>query len=232
MGIFSKILQKGGEMLVEKGKEKLPGIIDEHLSFDNTRAVASKIKDDIKRMATAFDIFVQLFFIAYYIYSVCTHTSEPVKLTIYIILLALSSIYLVFHLITIRIEHARFKRLKKRVIKKFFAYIKLGMQAFTIGFGIFELATTECTNIKLLMVILTGTLFLINIITRIISNYFDKSVDLLEVAIEMDSEHNALLKMVKNSNPFTPEKAGMSEREIEKYQVEVEKQKEEFFSKK
>ena len=90
MGLFKQILQKGAEKLVEKGKEKLPEIVEEHLSFDNTRAVASKIKDDIKRFALLFDIFVQLFFIGYYIYSVCTHIGFFIYLIIYIVLLSLS----------------------------------------------------------------------------------------------------------------------------------------------
>lgn len=230
MGVFSKLLNKGKDMLIEKGKEKLPEVLDEHLSFDHSRAVASKIKDDIKRFALLFDIFVQLFFIGYYIYSVCTHVDALMYLIIYIVLLSLSTLYLLFHLITLRIEHKRFKRIKKRVIKKIFNYIKLFIQALTIGIGIYELATiADATNIKLLMVILTGMLFLINIITKIASNYFERSFDMLEVAMEMDSDKNFILKMAKNSNPFTPEKAGMSDKEIEKYKKSVIKEKEKFF---
>lgn len=233
MGLFSKIIQKGGEMLVEKGKEKLPEIMDEHLSFDNTRAIASKIKSDVKRFALLFDIFVQIFFLGYYVYNICTHLDSHIYLIIYITLLSISVLYFFFHLITFKIGHKRFKRIKKRVIKNIISYIKLFIQAGTIGFGIYELATeANATNIKLLMVILSGTLFIINIITKAVSNYFNNSIDMLSVAMEMDSERNALLKMVRNSNPITPDKAGMSTKEVNNYKEKIVKEKEKYFSKK
>lgn len=213
MGLFTKIADK---------------VIDKHLSFDNTVACVSKIKKDIKRIVSLIELLVQLIFIGFYTYMIFTHLDRPFLLPFYITLTTLSVIYFFLYIVIESSKSIRVQRLRNRVIKRIFTFVKLGIQLFTIGFSVYEIAAYGATDMKILLTIATGIFFIINISATLIGMYVTNTIDMLSISFKLDSERNDLLRIASDKGFMNADSSGMNDKEQEKLINKVKAQTEKY----
>lgn len=209
MGIISKIVDKA---------------VDKNLSFDNTVACISKIKKDVKNIIKAIDIIVQIIFIGFYVYMLCTHLDKPISMTIYIVLVSISSLFLLFNLFTIATKNKRILRIKQRVIKRTVSIVKMCIQTVVIGVSIYEIVRNGSTDAKLLLTITSSAFLLINICATLLGYYINNMIDMLAISFKLDSERNVLFRFTERKGIVDSDEMGMSEKEKEKLTAKVKKQ--------
>lgn len=155
--------------------------------LDNTLAVLNKIKNDVKRVCSISDVIVQLFFICLYAFSIFSNVNNPIRLTIFSLLFGLSFVYFVFHFINILIKSQRFKNTQKK-FKRLVTYLKLFIQAFTIGFTSYEIVRFGASDLTKMLTICTSVCFLLHVALEIIKVVIENYTNLLIVAIKEDAK--------------------------------------------
>ena len=145
--------------------------------FDRTRAVGNKIIDDMKKTSFAISIIAQIFFIAFYIYSLIFQNGIwQVKA----VLLALATAYFIFYIIIS--QKGKSGKKTKKLVKMIYRHMKYVMSIVTIGMSIFSLCTDWSNSLLLdaVFVAVNCLTLLIQIIVEVIRKVGESYIVLLQ----------------------------------------------------
>ena len=95
----------------------------------HTRAAFDKVSEELRLLAHVFTVFMQAIMLAYFIFALILPKGYTV---VNIIGIAVTAFYLVFYLVTHRIE-SRDMQKSKKIVGKIVKFIKLSLSAFTLA---------------------------------------------------------------------------------------------------
>lgn len=141
--------------------------------FDYTRSVFTKTLNDLKKLAFFFAIGLQILQIGYLIYALIIGSGV---LTANIILLAISTAYLVF---IIYIHCNTIKKEMKKLLKNIYRWSKRAIKLFTLGVSIYGLYITASDTITV-----KSLLSIVLLIFMLLAWVFDVLLSLVILLIE------------------------------------------------
>ena len=154
--------------------------------LDYTKAALSKTIEDFKKLGHSFTVLSNIAYIGYLIYALCTsHTFFIVN----IILLCISTAYLLFYLIITRFgKDLDGHKSEKKSVNKIVKWAKYGMKFYTLGTMLYSIATVQdgVNGLQLILLTLQVLSFIMQLLFTLICHVVEKRMELFKTAIEMD----------------------------------------------
>lgn len=151
--------------------------------FKYTKASIEMIIDDIKKYSNIFKYSSLIFTVAYFVYALITQTGNFIA---NIILASLFVIYTIFDFVTL---NANIK-VAKRIVKRSYTWLKLGIKAFTLGamiYGIYT-ATTNVSGISTILATLMIILWIIQVLLELVIEVIENKIDFVVAGWNQDIE--------------------------------------------
>jgi len=151
--------------------------------FKYTRASILLILDDVKKYSKIFKYGSLVFTTAYFIYALVMQTGNFIA---NIILATLFVGYTVFEFITAKMDI----KTAKRVVKRSYNWIKLGIKTFTLGamiYGIYT-ATTNVSAISTILATLMIILWVLQVLLELVIEIVEDKIDLVVAGWNKDME--------------------------------------------
>lgn len=193
------------------------------LNFDHTLATFLKIKKDLTKLLHIIVIITQVFFIGFYVYQIVVNVDRLPFLITYISLSSLSFLYLVFYLLKISGKIKSIKRKQSKFVRTIYHIGKYFFKAGAIGLAIYQIIAIETSQTMIFMTAVSTFILLLNIISEVVINYVDKSIDRLIVAFYMDREDNVLNKLI--SGDLDRNNFAIPDEEVLKEKIRLDKEK-------
>ena len=155
--------------------------------LDYTRATVDRTITDVKRFAKLFTFGTQIFYILYLIYAMISGTGN-------IIVNAIMSALSVANLIITAFLYDKKDRLSKRVkrtTKRVYKWVKLSLQAFTLGatvYGIY-IAASDFSAISIIFALFTAVMWAFSVMLQIISIAVEARLNLFKEALHADIQN-------------------------------------------
>ena len=150
-----------------------------------TKAAIDIMIRDIKILSNILKYLTLTLSLAYYIYALITQIGNSV---VNIVLISLIGCFLIFELITIKID---INKITKRVIRRIYRWSKLIIKASVLAATLYSLYLTSITTNGLTIVLSTLTLifFVIQLIVELLRFLFERYKDLLLDAVKQDIDN-------------------------------------------
>lgn len=148
-----------------------------------TRASLEIIMDDIRKYAKLFKNFSLAFTTGYFIYVLLT------KSGFFIVNIILASLFLVYTCFELIVSKKEIKKIRK-VVKKSYRYIVLGLKLFTLTALVYSIytATTEISPLTTIFTTVMIVLWVLQVFLEIFVSIFESKVDLLIAGWNKDLE--------------------------------------------
>lgn len=150
-----------------------------------TKAAIDVVIRDIKILSNILKYLTIILSLAYYIYALIAQVGNSV---VNIVLISLIGCFLVFELITIKID---INKITKRVIRRIYRWSKLIIKASVLAATLYSLYLTSLTTNGLTIVLSTLTIifFIIQLIVELLRFLFERYKDLLLDAVKQDIDN-------------------------------------------
>ena len=159
--------------------------------LDYTKAALSKTIEDFKKLGHSFTVLSNIAYIGYLIYALCTsHTFFIVN----IILLCISTAYLLFYLIITRFgKDLDGHKSEKKSVNKIVAWAKNCMKFYTLGTMLYSIATVQdsVNGLQLILLTLQVLCFIMQLLFTLICHVVEKRMELFKTAFDMDVQQIA-----------------------------------------
>lgn len=177
--------------------------------FDNSKRALSSLISIIQKMLDAFSVILFVVFTLFYGYQIFAHINAgALRIIVYCVLLIIHTGTFVFSK-TSKIKgetHAErdIERREKRNKKRLFKIIKMSVNMIAILWNVVEIFTTEVTDLRIMIVIISAILLFAQIFLEIILNllliYFDNlRIALIEDIRGIDMDSNFVTRFVTKS---------------------------------
>ena len=179
--------------------------------FKYTRASIEMIIEDIKKYSKIFKYGSLIFTAAYFIYALISQTGYFIA---NIILTFLFVGYTIFEFATAKVNWKEAKRL----VKRSYTWVKLGIKAFTLGamiYGIYT-ATTNVSAISTILATLMIILWILQVLLELIIEVIENKIDLIVAGWNQDIDDikkpaavvGGVIKKIKGQDvPLVPAKS-------------------------
>lgn len=151
--------------------------------FKYTRASIEMIIHDIKKFSKIFKYGSLIFTTAYFIYALIAQTGHFVA---NIVLASLFVAYTIFEFVTSKVDWKDVKR----IVKRSYTWVKLGIKAFTLGamiYGIYT-ATTNVSAISTILATLMIILWILQVLLELVVEIIENKIDLIVAGWNQDIE--------------------------------------------
>ena len=151
--------------------------------FKYTRASIEMIIDDIRKYSNIFKYGSLIFTTAYFIYALIAHAGNFIA---NIVLASLFVAYTIFDFVTLRVNI----KLTKRIVKRSYTWVKLGIKAFTLGamiYGIYT-ATTNVSGISTILATLMIILLVLQVLLELVVEVIENKIDFVVAGWNQDIE--------------------------------------------
>lgn len=154
--------------------------------FINTRAVSRKIVGDFKAFGGLYSIFIQLVYITFLIYSLCT---ERGFLAVNVALIVISSLFFVFLVITF-VKRDFFSQEHKRSIKHTVRITSLAVKAVSLYITLYgiHVAVSELNTVSILFAVFMVFAWLCGVLLEISRFIIERYTSLMTSALSKDVE--------------------------------------------
>ena len=166
--------------------------------LDYTMAAKDKIVEDVRRIAYLFAVVPQIVYIAYLIYALVIPMGNYI---INIVLLAISSLYLAFYVVS----RGRWKECFKKarpVVRRSYKWMKLAITAYTVGatvYGIY-VANAGATHTAAILATVTASCWILQALIEVVRFFVEAEIELLTTAFATDIER--IVKPAKEVGNF------------------------------
>ncbi len=154
--------------------------------LDYTKAAISKTLEDFKKIGYSFTVLFNIAYIGYLIYVLCAnHTFFVTN----IILLCISTAYLLFYLIITRFgKDLDGHKSEKKSVNNIVKWAKYGMKIYTLGTMLYSIATIQETvnGLQLILLTLQILCFILQILFTLVCYVIEKRLEMFKVALDMD----------------------------------------------
>lgn len=150
--------------------------------FKNTRTMISNMLNDINRIIYWTTIVVQIFFLGFYGYSIYNNVDFLPLIITYSVVCVLSIISFIHFIVTFNNKSDS----SVKSTKKVFRLSKLSVNGVMIIVKIVELILFYANMVDILLVSLSGILFLFQVILELIKKFFVDYIELIKTGFEMD----------------------------------------------
>ncbi len=186
----------------ETANKKMDGKIP--LSVDNTLAAIQVIKRKILLISLIFGLISNVLFIAFYIYMIFDKFDDSLAHTIcYALLALLLVISSVFDIFFYQNNHRPMNYLERRkyewqktIKRRSVTIAKTLIKGFSVGYAIYELVTFEYTTKKLLAILASLTLLIVQSIASFMIDLLLRFVDYFLLAIHQDISDSGLAHII------------------------------------
>jgi len=152
--------------------------------FPRTLGVTNKLIEDVEKFLFKTTIVVQTIFFGYYGYSIYTNLNSWIYLTIFSMLLVLSTISFVYYLI----NHQNRKNRSVKTVKKSFRISKYVINGSMLALNIIEIVRNGGTEIAYMLFAFSTLSLLTQIVVEFIRIFINYYVELYRIALEKDAE--------------------------------------------
>ena len=176
--------------------------------FEQSRKALSSIIDILQKMLEAFSIILFIVFTLFYGYQIYAHIGKPVFIVIYGLLIVIHTVAFIFAK-TSKVEGAthaeRYEQRRAiRNRKRIFKIIKLSVNAAAIIWNVVEIFTSQVTDLRIMIVIISAVLLFAQILMEIILSlliiYFDNfRIAIIEDIKSIDMDKNIVTRFVSKS---------------------------------
>ena len=149
--------------------------------LQRTRAVSSKMINEINKILLAVNIIVQIIFTGVYAYNIYNSIDNLTFLIIYIIISLLSTINFVNYLITYKKSNKKIN-IAKRIIR-IFKYI---LNAILIAINVYGIYKFGGSDLDKILLIVSSVSLLSQIIVEFVRIFIERYVELYSAAIALD----------------------------------------------
>ena len=150
-----------------------------------TKAAIDVVIRDIKILSNILKYLTLILSLAYYIYALIAQIGNSV---VNIVLISLIGCFLIFELITIKID---INKVAKRIIRRIYRWSKLVIKGSVLATTLYSLYLTSVTTNGLTIVLstLTTIFFVIQLIVELLRFLFERYKDLLLDAVKQDIDN-------------------------------------------
>jgi len=172
--------------------------------LDNSKAVVFKISKDLKTISITLDIILQVILLGLSGYNIYNNVDNTVRLVIYSVIAVVQVVWFIIFLAFKRDKHSLEENIENKKVGLFIKYFKLVFRLFLLIFSLVEVFAIEYDTVELILVIISITSFMIQLITTIITHTIINYADLLMVAVKEDFKFVEKTKDIaqKVSNPL------------------------------
>lgn len=151
--------------------------------FKYTKEAIELVIEDIKKYSRIFKYGSLIFTTAYFIYALLSQTGN------FIVNITLTSLFICYTIFDFA-THKNKSHTARRIVKRTYKWIRLGINAFTLGamiYGIYT-ATTNVSPISIIFATLMIILWVIQIFLELVIEIIENKVDMLKNALTQDVE--------------------------------------------
>lgn len=179
--------------------------------FNNSIAVADKIKRDLLKSVVVGDLVLQTIFLGLYAFSIYRNLYNLPFLLTNSILLGISFFYYIFTIISLCKKEKPLSKKIKTTVKNTVNIIKYVIRFVALGLAIYQLFVITSTDLDKLLVIVTGIGLIIQIALEVLTNIISGYIEMFKQSVVMDYEQSKVkwaVDVVTKANEVKNDKVG------------------------
>ncbi len=169
-----------------------------YFSYENSKAVALKLRHDIDVLSFVVSLVVQIMFVGYYTYSAVIKVGSLYHY-VYAVFMIVGLFSLGFHIFSWKNIETKLRRQIKTLIR----YVKYPIRALLIVLLIIDLVHTGGTPMESMAIVFSIIAYVAEIIIQLIIRFTRYYLDLFLESLKMDYEDSAALKAAVNFVLYT-----------------------------